>query len=66
MKPFFKFSGGKRRELKVVSGGGADNVSVLQTKNYLDTYENDITDINTSKILNNKVSQMKSENDFHN
>ena len=30
-----------RRELKVVSGGGADNVSVLQTKNYLDTYENE-------------------------
>ena len=27
-----------RRELKVVSGGGADNVSVFQTKDYLDTY----------------------------
>ena len=29
-----------------------------------DFIPNDITDINTSKILNNKVSQMKSENDF--
>ena len=43
-----------RRELKVVSGGGADNVSVLQTKNYLDTYENEITDIN-NEIETNEV-----------
>ena len=43
-----------RRELKVVSGGGADNVSVFQTKDYLDTYENKITDMNedeTSEVL---------------
>ena len=43
-----------RRELKVVSGGGADNVSVFQTKGYLDTYEDKITDMNedeTSEVL---------------
>ncbi|MFL2822096.1 MAG: vitamin B12-dependent ribonucleotide reductase [Candidatus Puniceispirillales bacterium] len=43
-----------RRELKVVSGGGTDNVSVLQTKNYLDNYENEITDIN-NEIETNEV-----------
>ena len=34
-----------RRELKVVSGGNMDNVSVFQTKDYLDTYENEQRDI---------------------
>ena len=41
-----------RRELKVVSGGAADNVSVLQTKDYLDTYQNEITDINDENETN--------------
>ena len=54
-----------RRELKVVSGGGADNVSVLQTKNYLDNYENEITDINdeseTSEVLVKKNSTISKE-----
>ncbi len=34
--------------------GGGDNVSVFQTKDYLDTYENKITDMNedeTSEVL---------------
>ena len=54
-----------RRELKVVSGGGADNVSVLQTKNYLDTYENEITDISdeseTSEVLVKQNSTISKE-----
>ena len=54
-----------RRELKVVSGGGADNVSVLQTKNYLDTYENKITDIDdedeTNEVLVKQNSTISKE-----
>ena len=53
-----------RRELKVVSGGGADNVSVLQTKDYLDTYENKITDMNedeTSEVLVKQNSTISKE-----
>ena len=54
-----------RRELKVVSGGGADNVSVLQTKNYLDNYENEITDISdeseTSEVLVKQNSTISKE-----
>ena len=49
-----------RRELKVVSGGGADNVSVLQTKNYLDTYENEITDINDENETNEVLVKQNS------
>jgi len=49
-----------RRELKVVSGGGADNVSVLQTKNYLDTYENEITDINDENETNEVLIKQNS------
>ncbi len=48
-----------RRELKVVSGG-ADNVSVLQTKNYLDTYENEITDINNENETNEVLIKQNS------
>ena len=53
-----------RRELKVVSGGGADNVSVFQTKDYLDTYENKVTDINkdeTSEVLVKQNSNISKE-----
>ena len=53
-----------RRELKVVSGGSADNVSVLQTKDYLDTYENKITDMNedeTSEVLVKQNSTISKE-----
>ena len=53
-----------RRELKVVSGGGADNVSVFQTKDYLDTYENKITDMNedeTSEVLVKQNSTISKE-----
>jgi len=49
-----------RRELKVVSGGGADNVSVLQTKNYLNTYENEITDINDENETNEVLVKQNS------
>ena len=49
-----------RRELKVVSGGGADNVSVLQTKNYLDTYENEITDISDENETNEVLVKQNS------
>ncbi len=49
-----------RRELKVVSGGGADNISVLQTKNYLDTYENDIDDINDENEINEVLVKQNS------
>ncbi len=49
-----------RRELKVVSGGGADNVSVLQTKNYLDSYENEITDINDESETNEVLVKQNS------
>ena len=49
-----------RRELKVVSGGGADNVSILQTKNYLDTYENEITDINDENETNEVLVKQNS------
>ncbi|MDC3063969.1 vitamin B12-dependent ribonucleotide reductase, partial [Alphaproteobacteria bacterium] len=53
-----------RRELKVVSGVGADNVSVLQTKDYLDTYDNKITDMNedeTSEVLVKQNSTISKE-----
>ena len=53
-----------RRELKVVSGGSADNVSVFQTKDYLDTYENKITDMNedeTSEVLVKQNSTISKE-----
>ncbi len=53
-----------RRELKVVSGGGADNVSVFQTKDYLDTYEDKITDMNedeTSEVLVKQNSTISRE-----
>ncbi len=53
-----------RRELKVVSGGGADNVSVLQTKDYLDTYEDKVTDMNegeTSEVLVKQNSTISKE-----
>ena len=53
-----------RRELKVVSGGSTDNVSVFQTKDYLDTYENKITDINedeTSEVLVKQNSTISKE-----
>ncbi len=53
-----------RRELKVVSGGGADNVSVFQTKDYLNTYENKITDMNedeTSEVLVKQNSTISKE-----
>ena len=49
-----------RRELKVVSGGGADNVSVLQTKNYLDSYENEITDIDDESEINEVLVKQNS------
>ncbi len=49
-----------RRELKVVSGGGVDNVSVLQTKNYLDTYENEIEDINDGNEINEVLVKQNS------
>ena len=49
-----------RRELKVVSGGGADNVSVLQTKNYLDSYENEITDIDDESETNEVLVKQNS------
>ncbi len=49
-----------RRELKVVSGGGADNVSVLQTKNYLDSYDNEITDINDESETNEVLVKQNS------
>ena len=49
-----------RRELKVVSGGGSDNVSVLQTKNYLDTYENETTDINDENETNEVLVKQNS------
>ncbi len=49
-----------RRELKIVSGGGADNVSVLQTKNYLDTYENEITNINDENETNEVLIKQNS------
>ena len=49
-----------RRELKVVSGGGADNVSILQTKNYLDTYENEVTDISDESETNEVLVKQNS------
>ncbi len=49
-----------RRELKVVSGGGTDNVSVLQTKNYLDTYENETTNINDGNETNEVLVKQNS------
>ena len=49
-----------RRELKVVSGGGADNVSVLQTKNYLDNYENEVTDISDESETNEVLVKQNS------
>lgn len=49
-----------RRELKVVSGGGADNVSVLQTKNYLDNYENEVTNISDESETNEVLVKQNS------
>ena len=49
-----------RRELKVVSGSGADNVSVLQAKNYLDTYDNEIEDINNENEINEVLVKQNS------
>ncbi len=49
-----------RRELKVVSGGVADNVSILQTKNHLDTYENQKIDINDENETNEVLVKQNS------
>ncbi len=49
-----------RRELKVVSGGGVDNVSILQPKNYLDTHDNEIEDINNENEINEVLVKQNS------